>query len=140
RVSWEGGEAGAGVRGELVAVRIEEVGVRGDVAPADPAADLVELGQAERVSALDHERVGLRDVQPRLDDRGRDEDVGVAGEEGEHVLLELALAHLPVRDEEAELRAELTQMLGRLLDRLHTVVEVESLASSLGLAVQRKLD
>ena len=79
----------------------------GDVAPAHPAADLVELGEPERVGALDDQRVRLRDVEARLDDRRRDEHVGVAGEEREHPLLELALRHLAVGDEEAQLRAEL---------------------------------
>ena len=56
------------------------------------------------------------------------------------MLLELALGHLPVRDEEAELRAELAQVLGRLFDRLDAVVEEERLAPALVLAPQRELD
>ena len=99
------------------------------VRAADAAADLVELGEPERVGALDDQRVRLRDVEPRLDDRRRDEHVGVAAQEREHLLLELALAHLPVRDEEAQVRAQLLQLLGRLLDRLDAVVEVEGLAA-----------
>ena len=57
-----------------------------------------------------------------------------------HLLLELALAHLPVRDDEAELRAELLQLLGRLLDRLDPVVQVEGLAAALDLALERGPD
>jgi transcription-repair coupling factor (superfamily II helicase) len=52
--------------------------VREDVGAADAPADLVELGEPEQVGALDDQRVRLRDVQPRLDDRGRDENVRVA--------------------------------------------------------------
>ena len=55
--------------------------MREDVAAADAAADLVELGQPELVGALDDQRVRLRDVEARLDDRRRDEHVRVAGEE-----------------------------------------------------------
>ena len=61
-------------------------------------------------------------------------------EEREHLLLELALAHLPVRDEEAELRAELLQLRRRLVDRLDAVVEVERLAAARVLALERRLD
>ena len=57
-------EACARLRRELAAVRVQEVRVGGALAPADAAADLVELGEAEHVGALDDERVGLRDVEP----------------------------------------------------------------------------
>ena len=57
-----------------------------------------------------------------------------------HLLLELALAHLAVRDEEAEIRRELLQLLRRLVDRLDAVVEVERLAAALDLALERQLD
>ena len=89
RRAWRGGHAPPAV--SSLPVRIEEVGVRGDVAPAHAPADLVELRESERVGALDDQRVRLRDVEARLDDRRRDEHVGVAGEEREHVLLELPL-------------------------------------------------
>ena len=114
--------------------------MRGDVAAADAAADLVELGEAERVGALDDQRVRLRDVEARLDDRRRDEHVGVAGEEREHRVLELALGHLAVRDEHARRRAELAQLLGGLVDRLDPVVEVEGLALAGELALERLHD
>ena len=86
----------AGLRGQLGRVRIEEVGVREDVAAADAPADLVELGEPELVGALDDQRVRLRDVETGLDDRRRDEHVRVAGEELQHLVLELALGHLAV--------------------------------------------
>ncbi len=111
-----------------------------DVASAHAPADLVELGESERVGTLDDQRVGVGDVEPGLDDRRRDEHVRVAGEEREHVALELPLGHLPVCDEEAELGAELAQVLDRLLDGLDPVVQDEGLASALVLAQERLAD
>ena len=73
--------------------------MREQVAAADSATDLVELAQPELVGALDDQRVRLRDVETRLDDRRRDEHVGVARQELQHLVLELALGHLAVRDE-----------------------------------------
>ena len=133
-------EARAGLRRQLGRIRIEEVGVGGDVRAADPAADLVELAEPEGVGPLDDQRVGLRDVDARLDDRGRDEHVGVAGEERVHALLEIALAHLAVGDEEPEPGAELAELLAHLLDRLDAVVEVERLAAAPVLPLERLLD
>ena len=89
------------LRGQLVGVRVEQVRVSEQVAAADTPADLVELAQPERVGAFDDQRVRLRDVEARLDDRRRDEHVCIAGEERDHLLLQLVLAHLAVRDEEA---------------------------------------
>jgi hypothetical protein len=125
---------------QLRRVGIEQVRVRGDVRAADPPADLVELAQPERVGALDDERVGLRDVDPRLDDGGRDEHVRVAGEKGVHALLQVAFAHLAVRDEKAQRWSEGLQFRGRLFDRLDAVVQVERLPAACVLALQRDAD
>ena len=114
--------------------------MREQVAAADPAADLVELAQAELVGALDDQRVRLRDVEARLDDRRRDEHVGVAGEERQHLVLELALRHLPVRDEEAQIGQSCCELRGGLLDRLDPVVQVEALAAACRFALQRERD
>ena len=94
------------------------------VGAADATADLVQLREPERVGPLDDQGVRLRDVDARLDDRRRDEDVRVPGQEGVHALLEVALRHLAVGDEQAKPRAELLELLGGLLDRLDAVVEV----------------
>ena len=56
------------------------------------------------------------------------------------MVLELLLAHLPVRDDEAQLWAKLAQPLRGLLDRLDAVVQVEGLALSLLLAAKSGLD
>ena len=110
------------------------------LAPADAAADLVGLGEAEHVGALDDERVRLRDVEPRLDDRGRAQHVVVAAQELEHDLLELAVAHLAVGDADAHLGHQPAQLLRRLVDRLDAVVQEERLAPALVLAPYRLRD
>ena len=55
-----------------------------------------------------------------------------------HALLEVALAHLPVRDEEAQARAQLAQLLADLVDRLDAVVEVERLPAARVLSLERR--
>ena len=76
---------------------IEEVGVRPLAAAADPAAQLVQLGEAEDVGALDDQRVGVGDVEAGLDDRRADQDVELLLPEADDDLLELVLVHLAVR-------------------------------------------
>ncbi len=119
--------------------RIEQVREGALAAPADPAADLVRLRQAELVGPLDQQRVRVRDVEARLDDRGRDQAVVLAAHEGEHRRLQLELVHLPVRLGEANARAEGAQALGRLVQRVDPVVEEEDLPGALLLAHDRPL-
>ena len=84
---------------------VEEVRVGAAVRAADPAAELVELRQAERVGADDDDRVRVRDVEARLDDRRADQDVEAPLGEVEHHPLEHALRHLPVTDGDLRLAA-----------------------------------
>ncbi len=119
---------------------IQQVGVGALAAAPHAPADLVELGQAERVGVLDDQRVRLRDVDARLDDRRAHQHVGAAAQVVHHHRLELPLAHLPVGDREAHARAQRAQPLGRLLDRLDAVVQEERLPIALVLAQDRALD
>ncbi len=84
-------------------MRVQEVGVAAFAAAAHPAAQLVQLRQAERVGALDDQRVGVGDVQAGLDDRRADQDVVLAVPEPLDGALQLLLGHLPVRDDDAGL-------------------------------------
>ena len=72
-------------------------------AAADAPADLVELGQAEGLGPLDDQRVGLRDVDARLDDRRAQQHVEALLVEVEHHAFEFALVQLAVADDDGYL-------------------------------------
>ncbi len=74
----------------------EEEAVRVALLATDAPAQLVELGEAEAVGVVDDDRVRVRDVEARLDDRRRDEHVHVALDEREHPLLDEVAVHLAV--------------------------------------------
>ena len=57
-----------------------------------------------------------------------------------HALLELALGHLAVRHEEADVGQRLLELQRSLLDRLDAIVQVERLASTSVLPLERGLD
>jgi hypothetical protein len=133
-------ETRARLRSELLRIGIEEIGVGEHVAPSDTAADLVELREPELVGALDDQGVRLGDVETRLDDRRRHEHVRIAGEELQHLVLELTLRHLTVADEEAEVRAHLLKLRDCIVDRLDAVVQIERLPVAGDLALERLLD
>jgi hypothetical protein len=118
----------------------QEQGVRAHMAAPDPALQLVELGQAEALGVLDDERVGVRVVDPRLDDRGGDENVDLTGREALHHALQLVLGHLAVRDADPRLGHHLGHPSRGRIHRHHPVEHIVDLASALQLAPDGRLD
>ena len=113
----QGLEPAARLIGDVLGLRDQEVAVRAVLAAADPAAQLVELGQAERVGARHEHRVGARDVEAALDDRGRDQDVELAAHEREHHRLELVGRQRAVADADPRRGHQLADVRGPLVDR-----------------------
>src|SRR5579875_3920101 len=113
---------------------VEKIGVSAVVAAADAATKLIELGQAERIGAVDDDGIHVRDVDARLDDGGADEHIVLVLDEGEHNLLQLALVHLAVPDDDPRLRHDLLQLSNDLLNAAHPVVDVVDLSSPADLA------
>ena len=97
----------AGVRGDRLQARDEQVGVGALGRAPHPPADLVQLREPEVVGPIDDDGVGRRDVQPGLDDRGADEHVDLARDEVGHDGLEPAIPHLAVGDGGPGLRHDL---------------------------------
>src|SRR5207248_4131667 len=55
--------------------RRQEVGIRLMMRPADAAAQLMQLGEAELVGAMDDDRIGGGNVDAALDDRGAKQQI-----------------------------------------------------------------
>ena len=91
----------AGRRGE------DRIGAR--LRAPDPAAQLIELREAEHVGAMHDQRVGAGNVEAGFDDRGRQQDVVFAVVEGADLVLELGRRELAVGDDEFRLRHVLAQ-------------------------------
>ena len=133
----DGFQALLGVRGHLTARRCQQVGVGLVVAATDAAAQLVQLGQAELVGALDEDGVGAGHVDAGLDDGRGHQHVEALVVEVAHHLFQLALVHLSVADADARLRDQFGEVAGALLDGLHFVVQVVHLAAAQQFAEQR---
>ena len=116
--------------GEVVAAGHDEVGIGVLVAAPDPAAQLVELGQAEAVGAVDDDRVRPRDVQAVLHDGGGDQHVGLVVGELHHHLLEPALGQLAVGGDDPRLGDHLPDRPGQRRQRLDAVVHHEDLPAA----------
>jgi len=92
------------------------------------------LGQPQVRRPVDDDGVGVRDVQSALDDRGAEQQVGLAVGEFEHHPLQLLRWHLAVADGDARLRDQPAQPLRHCADRLHAVVDEVHLTVALELA------
>ena len=74
----EGVEPFAGESREACVFGDEEIGIGGAVPAADAAAELVEIGEAIGVGAVDEDGVGVGDVDAVFDDGGGKEDIELA--------------------------------------------------------------
>src|SRR3546814_12954235 len=99
--------------------RFRSIGVSARLRPPDPAAQLIELCEAEAVGAVDNQCVRARDIEAGFDDRRRHQHVIFAVVKGAHPLLDLARRHLAVRDDIFDLghpRAQEFLDVGQVLD------------------------
>ncbi len=89
----------------------------------------MQLREAEAVGVLDDQRVDVRDVDARLDDRRADEDVDLALHEVPPDRGQLLLGHLAVGDADPRLGHEFVHLRGAVRDALDIVVQVVDLAA-----------
>ena len=118
-------------------VRRQQIGVGLPVGASHPPAQLMQLGEAELVGALDDDGVGVGDVDAVFDDGGADQHIDPAVVEVAHHPFDLPLAHLAVADTDSGLGDQRLHRVGGLVDGAHLVVDVEDLAAAHQLPVQR---
>ncbi len=110
------------------------------VGTPDAAAELMELGKAEAVGAVDDDGVRRGYVDTALDDGGAHQDVEALVIEVEHHALELALRHLAVGDAHPRIRQQLRELPCHALDAVHVVVQEVDLAAAVELTQAGLLD
>ena len=133
-------EALDGVAGHRLGWRRQQVGVGLVVAAPDAAAQLVELGEAELVGALDQDGVGAGHVDAGLDDGRAHQHVEALVVEVRHHPFQGAFRQLAMGDPDPRLGDQLTHRLGGGLDGLDLVVQEVDLAAAQDLAQDRLLD
>ncbi len=99
------------------------------VPATDPAAQLVELGQAEAVGIPHDHRVGAWHVEPRFDDIRGKQDVAIALCEPDHEFVDLCRRHFSVHLDQLHLRRHAPQPLGAIRHVLDPRYDHECLAA-----------
>ena len=75
---------------------VHQKSIGGAACPAHASPQLVQLGEAHLFRVADDDRVYIGDIQPRFNDRCRDQDVDPSADEIIHDLFQLGFFHLPV--------------------------------------------
>ena len=90
----------------------------------------MQFRKPEHVGAFDNHRVCVRNVNSRFNDRSADENVDFPFDEQPHDTFEFGTAHLSVGDGDACAGSERADLLRRLFDGVHAVVNVENLSAA----------
>ena len=100
----------------------EQVRIGAARTPPHPASQLVELGQAQGIGAVDDNRIGLGNIETALNDGGTQENIGIAAYERVHAVLKGVLLHLAMGDYDRDLRHHSREHVRHAGDGRHAIV------------------
>ena len=130
----ERAQALLGVRRDRLFAGNQQVCIRMPMGTADAAAQLIELRQAKFIGTIDDDRVGVGKIEPRLDDRRTNQDLGFVVEKVEHDFFQLPWSHLAVRHGDFRFRHQIGELERQTVDGFDPVMQKENLAATLELA------
>ena len=117
---------------------VQEVGVRALASAPHATAQLMQLRESVLIGPVDDQSIGVGDVQPRLDDRRRNEHIVLALPEVDHDLLEHTFRQLTVGDRDARVRHQLGELGSNPIDGGNAVVYEEDLSFAQQLSPDRR--
>src|SRR5712692_4495084 len=129
-----------GIAGDDVFAGDEKICVRLLARAPDAAAQLVELGEAEMIRAVDYHGVGIGNVEAGFYYRAANQHVDALFDEVAHHVLELALLHLAMRNCRRGLGHQGAKVARHVVDILDAVVHEEDLPAAVQLAQNRSAD
>ena len=110
------------------------------MASANPAAQLMQLGQAKFIRSVDQNGVGVGHINTRLDNRRAHQHVKAFVVEVAHHGFQFPFAHLAVADDHPGFRNQFAQALSRALNGFDVVVQVIHLSAAQQLTQDRFFD
>ena len=81
----------------------EKKGIGLSASTSNPATELIEIGKAKAIGAINDDCICIRDIDAAFDDGGGEQDIGFALDKGAHDHLEFVFFHLAVTDDDAGL-------------------------------------
>ena len=112
---------------------IGDVGIGLAVGSSDSSFQLIQLRQTEPVTVFDDDRIYIRHIHARLDDRRADEDIRFFSYKCFDDALEFSFAHLAVRIYDPRAGKHIREHLCFLLDQVRVIKKIEDLSVALDL-------
>ena len=111
--------------------------IRSPVRASHAAAQLIELGQSHPVRVVNDHGVGIRNVQPGLDDSRGYQHIDLSVYKVKHDFFQLPLLHLSMGVDHYCIFGQLLNVGRNFIDSLHSVIDIVHLAVSGQLACDR---
>ena len=108
-------------------IRNNETGKSLPIGPPHPAPQLVQLPQTEKMCLIDDQRIGPREVQPRFNNGGTNQNVQLAMPKCVHGFFKLLFRQLPMRHADTRIRSQFLDELNDPLQPLHPVMDPKNL-------------
>src|SRR5439155_22628953 len=115
--------------------RQQKVSVRFVLGTPDPPAQLIQIGQAETIRAINDNGVGIWNVQAAFDDGGADQHIDVSHDKAMHHRFQFIGIHLAVAKLNARIQTEFSDAIAHFRDRLHAMMQKKNLAQQFQLAL-----
>src|SRR5215217_2942019 len=101
----------------------------------DSAAQLIEIGEAEPIGAINDDCICVRNIQTAFDNRSANEHVDFSGDESRHHSFQFIGIHLAMSDFNSGLRAKMANSLPRPLDGRNAIMQEEHLPLALQFSI-----
>jgi hypothetical protein len=108
-----------------------DIGIGTGLGPADAATQLVKLRQAEHIPAMNHQRIGSRNIETGFHNRRGQQNVVFAVVEGRHAIFDFTGCHLAMRGDEFHLRYILPKKFLRFRQVGNARHNIEALAAAI---------
>ena len=125
----DGTDAFACVGQQRRMARQQHVGIRLMFIATHATAQLIKITKTKPIGAINDDGVGVRDIDAALDDRGGEQHICFAIDEGGHYLLQFIGLHLAVPHQNTRLRHNALQFFLQRINGAHAIVQKKHLTA-----------
>ena len=104
------------------------------------SAKLMKLRQPKPVCVIYNDRIGIRNINSRFDNRRANQNIDLPKHKFYHRFFKFVFMHLPVRNTNPKFRYQLLNIISEFLDRLHPVMYKKNLSLPVQLKKHRSFD
>ena len=115
--------------------RQQKISVGFVLGTSNPPTQLIQIGQAETIRAINDNGVGIWNVQAAFDDGGADQDIDFSHDKAMHYRFQFVGIHLTMAKLHPRIRAKFSNPIAHFLNRVDAIMQKKNLALPLQLAI-----